>query len=151
MHGAWQESLHVLYVLQVFLILPFCVDVMLRRGGVVWYHPALSRKVAMERINIFEKAGFSDAKMKKVPLFSSERFACDLYCLQPGQSQKPHAHEGMDKVYVTLEGEGIVQIGEETAPLGACQAVHAGSNVVHGIENRGTQQLVVLTFLAPHP
>ncbi|MCZ6823318.1 MAG: cupin domain-containing protein, partial [Deltaproteobacteria bacterium] len=49
---------------------------------------------------------FSSEKMQKVGLFSSERFFLDLYCLEPGQSQKPHAHDGSDKVYLVVEGRG---------------------------------------------
>ncbi len=33
---------------------------------------------------------FSPEKMQKVGLFSSEGFFLDLYCLEPGQTQKPH-------------------------------------------------------------
>ena len=35
---------------------------------------------------------FSDDKLKKHNLFQTARFFLDVYCLKPGQSQKPHAH-----------------------------------------------------------
>ena len=43
---------------------------------------------------------FAAEKMQKVGLFASDSFFLDLYCLEPGQSQKAHAHEGSDKVYL---------------------------------------------------
>src|SRR5690242_21877905 len=58
---------------------------------------------------------FDAAKLQKVALFESDRFFCDVYCLLPGQEQKPHAHEGSDKVYAVLEGDGrgARRVGDE--------------------------------------
>jgi len=46
---------------------------------------------------------FSLQKMIKVNLFDTEHFFCDLYCLKIGQSQKPHTHQGADKIYYILK------------------------------------------------
>ena len=94
---------------------------------------------------------FSSEKMQKVGLFSSERFFLDLYCLEPGQSQKPHAHDGSDKVYLVLEGRGRFRVATEEQSLGAGEGVMAGSGDVHGIVNDSEERLVVLTLMAPPP
>ena len=47
---------------------------------------------------------FNTEKMNKVNLFETDRMFCDLYCFEPGQQQKVHAHAGADKVYYVLEG-----------------------------------------------
>lgn len=94
---------------------------------------------------------FAGEKMQKVGLFSSERFFCDLYCLEPGQSQKAHAHAGSDKVYLVIEGSGEFQVGEERRRLGPGEATLAPSDDVHGIVNDSRGRLVVLTFMAPPP
>ena len=94
---------------------------------------------------------FSEEKMQKVGLFSSERFFLDLYCLEPGQSQKAHAHAGSDKVYLVAEGSGRFRIGGEESSLHAGQAVMAPSGEEHGIVNDSDGRLVVLTLMAPPP
>ena len=94
---------------------------------------------------------FSREKLSKVPLFESERFFLDLYCLEPGQSQRPHAHEGCDKVYLVTEGRGLFRVGEVERELGPGEAVMASSGVVHGIDNDSGARLVVLTMMAPPP
>lgn len=94
---------------------------------------------------------FSSEKLSKVGLFASERFFLDLYCLEPGQSQQPHAHLGCDKVYLVTEGRGRFRIGEDERELGPGEAVLAGSGEVHGIENDSGARLVVLTLMAPPP
>ncbi|HTO70990.1 MAG TPA: cupin domain-containing protein [Myxococcota bacterium] len=94
---------------------------------------------------------FSPEKLRKVGLFQTERFFLDVYCMEPGQSQKPHAHEGCDKVYVVLEGKARVHVAGKEQELGAGEAVLAASGEVHGIANAARTRCVVLTFMAPKP
>jgi mannose-6-phosphate isomerase-like protein (cupin superfamily) len=101
--------------------------------------------------NIKQSTQFKKEKMAKSNLFETERFFLDVYGLEPGQTQAAHAHEGADKVYVVIEGEGSVRIGDETRPIVAGEAVHAPAGVEHALENKGPSRLVALAFMAPHP
>ena len=94
---------------------------------------------------------FAAEKLQKVGLFSSERFFLDLYCLEPGQTQKAHTHSGSDKVYLVLEGQGEFRVGDESKQLVAGEATFAPSGELHGIENDTQQRLVVLTLMTPPP
>lgn len=94
---------------------------------------------------------FSADKMQKVGLFETPRFFLDLYCLEPGQQQKPHAHGGSDKVYLVVEGRGSFQIGDGCYSLGPGEAAMAVAGDIHGILNDGSARLVVLTFMSPPP
>ncbi len=72
--------------------------------------------------------GFSEAKLQKHNLFTTERFFLDVYCLRPGQAQTPHAHPGSDKVYLVLEGTAH-RGGRRRAPgtaRGGCGVVSGG-------------------------
>jgi molybdopterin adenylyltransferase len=91
------------------------------------------------------------AKMQKVNLFGSAHFFCDVYGLLPGQSQKPHTHEGADKVYFVLRGEGVFTLGARELTVREGHAVHAPANIVHGVRNDSAAPLLVLTFMAPNP
>jgi mannose-6-phosphate isomerase-like protein (cupin superfamily) len=92
---------------------------------------------------------FDGAKMQKVNLFETPRFFCDVYCLEPGQAQKPHRHDAADKVYLVLEGEVVARVGAESAAIGAGAAVLAPAGVDHGLENPGPARAAVLVFMAP--
>lgn len=94
---------------------------------------------------------FAPEKMQKVGLFASERFFLDLYCLEPGQEQKPHAHDGSDKVYLVVEGAGRFRVGDDEATLSEGEAVMASSGETHGILNDSGARLVVLTLMSPPP
>jgi quercetin dioxygenase-like cupin family protein len=98
-----------------------------------------------------ETARFSDQKLQKVNLFESSRMFCDVYCLQPGQAQKPHAHKGSDKIYHVLTGTVSVCIGDEVRTLSAGQLAVAAASVDHGVENESDEPATVLVFMAPHP
>ena len=94
---------------------------------------------------------FSPEKMSKVNLFETERFFLDLYCLEPGQSQKVHSHAANDKVYCVLDGEVIVTVGAETRALRAGEAAMARAGEPHGVRNDSAGRAVCLVFMAPRP
>lgn len=94
---------------------------------------------------------FAAAKLQKVNLFETERFFLDVYCLEAGQSQAPHRHEGADKVYAVLEGEVVARIGAEAGPLRAGEMVLAPAGIDHGVENPGPDRAALLVFMAPKP
>lgn len=105
------------------------------------------------KVTRFDSAAwaFSPEKMKKVGLFETARFFLDLYCLEPGQAQKPHAHEGCDKVYLVTQGRARVRVGDEERTLAAGEAVMAASGEIHGLTNDSSERAVVLTLMAPPP
>lgn len=94
---------------------------------------------------------FSPEKMQKLNLFSTPQFFCDVYCLEPGQSQKPHKHAGSDKLYAVLEGQVRVTIGADEGALGAGDVVLCEAGVDHGLVNDAEERAAVLVFMAPHP
>ncbi len=94
---------------------------------------------------------FSPEGLQKLNLFQTPRFFADVYCLEPEQEQKAHAHEGSDKVYVVLEGRARVRVGDEEQALGPNQAALAPSGMPHGVHNPGPERLVLLVFMAPVP
>ena len=105
----------------------------------------------MEIKNVQAERRFSADKMQKVNLFETERMFADIYCLEPGQEQKQHAHSGADKIYLVLEGAGRFQIGNDEGELGADQIVLAPEGVEHGVRNESQARLVLLVFMAPNP
>jgi len=103
----------------------------------------------MDIKTLTDLTAYSDEKMKKVSLFSTERVMSDLYCLEPGQQQKVHAHAGEDKIYYVLEGAGSVVVGDEESPISAGQIVIAPNGEQHGLKN-GDSRMTVLVFMAPN-
>ena len=96
-------------------------------------------------------ADFSPQKTKKVNLYESPRMFCDVYCLEPGQSQSEHTHDDSDKIYHGLTGTCRVRIGDESRLLEPGQVAVAPAGVVHGVHNETDQRAALLVVMAPHP
>ena len=105
----------------------------------------------MKLIHLKDFQQFSSEKMKKLNLFQTPRFFCDVYCFEPGQEQKGHVHQDQDKVYLVLEGEGTFRIGSDSSVLEIGQGVMAPAGEEHGVVNHTQDRLRVLVFMAPNP
>ena len=105
----------------------------------------------MDVRKLTEVAQFSSEKMQKLNLFESSRMFCDLYCLEPGQSQKVHSHRGATKFYFVLEGKASLTIGSETRELGEGDLAWSAPDEEHGLDNRSAERTVLLVAMAPNP
>ncbi|OWY71444.1 hypothetical protein B7486_12735 [cyanobacterium TDX16] len=94
---------------------------------------------------------FGPEKLQKVNLFESPQMFCDVYCLEPGQSQKVHAHSGAAKFYYVIEGAATVTVGDEVRELSPGNLAYALADEMHGVENKSSQRVVLLVAMAPNP
>ena len=101
--------------------------------------------------HVSSHASFAPSKMGKTTIAQGDHLFTGLNCFEPGQEHAPHAHQGQDKLYVIVEGTGIVTIGEETNQLTAGDAAFAPSGIIHSIHNPGPDRLIVMAVLAPPP
>ena len=108
----------------------------------------------MEHPTVIRPAGYADwraDKMGKSTLYQSARLLVGLNAFEPGQAHALHAHEGMDKVYQVVEGEGRFLLDGRELPMQAGDLLVAPSGVPHGVRNTSPGRLLVLVFLAPSP
>jgi quercetin dioxygenase-like cupin family protein len=89
--------------------------------------------------------------MGKTTLFRSKRLLVGLNTFEPGQEHRLHAHEGMDKVYHVVRGQGVFLLEDRELEMAAGVMLVAPDGVPHGIRNNGPDRLVVLAILAPAP
>lgn len=105
----------------------------------------------MVKIRIADHVRLHADKMTKVALASTPRAQLDLYCLAPGQAQRPHTHAEQDKFYLVIEGQGRIQIGAAEETAGPGEVVLAPAGTAHGVLNDGSAPLVLLVVVAPPP
>lgn len=106
-------------------------------------HPAVIRPA--------DHARYTADKMGKVTLFESPRLLVGLNAFEPGQEHALHAHDGQDKVYHVLEGDGLFLLEGQELSMTRGDLLVAPDGVPHGVRNNGSQRLLILAILAPSP
>ncbi len=94
---------------------------------------------------------FAADKMQKVNLFETAHMFCDVYCLEPGQAQKTHAHADATKFYFVLEGRVRATLGSETREIGPGELCWSAPGEPHGVENASDARAVLLVAMGPNP
>jgi quercetin dioxygenase-like cupin family protein len=102
-------------------------------------------------LNWQEHAGSQAEKFYKTTLWSGDHLMVGLNCLEPGQVQKTHAHDGADKFYFVLEGSGRFSVGDEERDADAGALVVAPAGIPHGVTNNKSGRLSLLVAIAPTP
>ncbi len=93
--------------------------------------------------------GFNPEKQFKSTMFKSKNLMLGLNCLEPGQEQHQHTHDGQDKFYYVVEGVADFVVGEEERTAGEGMVVWAAAGVPHGVTNNSKKRLVLLVGVAP--
>lgn len=93
--------------------------------------------------------GSRPEKFFKTTLWQGDHVMVGLNCLEPGQTQPVHAHEGADKFYFVLSGRGSFIVGEAEKSVEAGTVVTAPAGVSHGVTNTGDDRLSLLIAGAP--
>ncbi len=93
--------------------------------------------------------GVDPQKFYKTTLWQGAHVMIGLNCLEPNQVQPVHAHQGADKLYFVLTGNGHFTIGDEQQTAGTGTLVVAPAGVPHGVENQGDERLSLLVAIAP--
>jgi mannose-6-phosphate isomerase-like protein (cupin superfamily) len=70
--------------------------------------------------------------------------------LQPGESLKKHITP-VDVVFYVLQGQGVVEIGEESAKVGADTLIESPAKIAHRWLNESQEPLRILVIKAPRP
>ena len=105
----------------------------------------------MDVKSVVDSRKFSAEKLAKTSLFESERMFCDVYGISAGQEQKPHTHEGCDKIYYVIEGCGLFKISGELREVGEKNVVYVPSGAEHSVKNDSGANLTLLVMMTPHP
>lgn len=79
----------------------------------------------------------------------AEHFCLGYVTLEPGGGQIPWHNHPQEEVYVILEGNGEMCLGQERRAVSGGQAIYIPSGVFHQLTNQGETPLVFLYCYAP--
>lgn len=81
-------------------------------------------------------------------LHTTEHVQVTMITLQPGEALKTHTTP-VDATFYGLEGEGIVEIGDEREPMAADTLVHSPKGIPHRLLNEGGEVFRFLVIKTP--
>ncbi len=99
-------------------------------------------KKALDAIKVFSDKGFQRRRV-----WQTDNLHCNIYGFEPGQQNSLHRHPGSDEVVFCWEGEGIVVVGEEQAPIKAGETVLVSVDVPHGYINTSKEHRMIITVI----
>ncbi len=83
----------------------------------------------------------------KPEAFGAKVRLCTRMTLAPGSSIGSHTHDGEDEIYMVLSGSGLIQENGEWVPIHTGDAILTGKGGTHGVENNGTEPLVIAAVI----
>lgn len=84
------------------------------------------------------------------PIYDNPHAAVVHITLQPGQSLKKHSTP-VDVFFYVLEGNGVVEIGEEKERVSRDMIIESPARIPHALANDGDQVFRVLVVKVPKP
>jgi mannose-6-phosphate isomerase-like protein (cupin superfamily) len=61
--------------------------------------------------------------------------------LHPKESTTGHSHEGIDEVYIFIQGKGVMEVGKKTIKVKAGDLVPVKAGAFHRVHNKGERNL----------
>ena len=71
--------------------------------------------------------------------------------VEPGGTNKPHLHENEEQVYMIVNGEGVVSVGEEKRRVKEGDFIYLPPKITHAFYNDGKRECVIIAFGAEIP
>jgi quercetin dioxygenase-like cupin family protein len=100
-------------------------------------------------VDLRDYVDFSRDEARRIRALATERFAVDLWCLEPGQATPVLRLSAQDASYTVVGGRSWFVTDEGEIGLDPMGTLLVPAGVVHGIDNRGADPLIVIATVAP--
>ncbi len=81
--------------------------------------------------------------------FGTENLSVTWVEGEPGSEQAVHSHEGREQVYVIVQGQGAMRVGDEVEEVGPGTLIYVPPGTGHSIKNIGDERLVYVSSTSP--
>jgi len=100
----------------------------------------------LQDVEIMDNAHAVDARN----IYNKPEAMITVISIEPGQALKRHITPG-DVAFYVLQGEGIVQIGDEERSVASDTLVESPKDIIHCWRNDSDQPLRFMVIKAPRP
>ncbi len=81
--------------------------------------------------------------------FGTENLSVTWVEGEPGSEQNVHSHEGREQVYVIVQGQGAMRVGDEVQEVGPGTLIYVPPGTGHSIKNIGDERLIYVSSTSP--
>lgn len=100
-------------------------------------------------VDLRDYVDFSPRAARRTRVYATERLAQDLWCIEPQQATEVLQYEDVDVTYIVIGGRSWFVTEEGEIGLDPMGALLVPAGVVHGIDNRGADPLIISATSAP--
>jgi quercetin dioxygenase-like cupin family protein len=100
-------------------------------------------------VDLRDYADLSPDRARRVRVLAGDHLAVDLWCLEPGQSSPVLRLPDQDVTYTVIGGRSWFVTDEGEVGLDPMGALLVRAGVVHGIDNRAADPLIVVATVSP--
>lgn len=100
-------------------------------------------------VDLRDYVDFGQDAARRIRVYATPSMALDLWCVEPQQSTGVLAYPDADTTYTVLGGRSWFVTEEGEVGLDPMGALLVRRGVHHGIDNRGTDPLIVLSSMSP--
>lgn len=100
-------------------------------------------------VDLRDYVDFDDERGRQIRIHATDRLAVDLWCLQPRQSTPVIHRSDEDITYTVLGGRSWFVTDQGELGLEALGSMLVPAGVVHGIDNRAPDPLILMAVSSP--
>lgn len=100
-------------------------------------------------VDLRDYVDFSRGAASRVRVFATERLALDLWCIEPQQASPVLHYEEQEITYTVIGGRSWFVTDAGEVGLDPMGAMVVAPGVVHGIDNRAADPLIVVAVSSP--
>lgn len=100
-------------------------------------------------VDLRDYVDFSPTAARRTRVFATSRLAHDLWCIEPQQATPVLQFPDVDVTYTVIGGRSWFVTEEGEIGLDPLGALLVPAGVVHGIDNRGADPLIISATSAP--
>lgn len=102
-------------------------------------------------INVIDRAP-SEGQSSRALILDCQNHEIHIWRIVPGEWIYPHIHPHTDDIFYIVQGHGeYYTSAEDKHPVGPGDLAFASPDEVHGIFNSSTEDMIILSVLAPLP
>ena len=110
---------------------------------------AATDETRVRPVDLRDWVDFDTEQARQVRVFETGRLAMDLWCIEPQQATPPLHEPAADLTYTVLGGRSWFVTDEGEIGLDPLGSMLVPAGVVHGIDNRGADPLIVSVSSSP--